>query len=60
VDIIEQCQDLGMSLRETQGFLTKIKFMGGGQFTDDIDLDLSTAKTSEFYEQQIEQHTVGA
>lgn len=47
-EIIQECQDLGMSLRETTGFLTKLECMGK-QFTDNIQLDLSTAKTAEHY-----------
>lgn len=55
-DVLTQCHELDMSLRETRGFLNKMDFMGGGEFLNDIELDLSTAKTPEFYEQQIAQH----
>lgn len=48
-----QCKDLNMSVRETDSFFEKVSHLGGGQFVDTVDLDLSTAKTPEFYEQQI-------
>lgn len=51
-NITEHCIELGMSIRETEQFLTKLEFMGC-QFFDDIELDLSTARTPEFYEQMI-------
>ncbi len=56
--IVAQCHDLGMSLRETTGFLAKMDFLGGGEFLNDIELDLNTARKPEYYEQQIAQHAI--
>jgi thymidylate synthase (FAD) len=55
--VIAKCKDLGMTLRETTDFLNKMEFMGGGHFNNDIELDLSTAKTAEFYEKKIKEAT---
>jgi thymidylate synthase (FAD) len=56
-DIIHQCHDLGMSMRETNSFITKLEMLGG-QFVDDIELDVASAKPPEFYEQMIDQHAL--
>jgi len=55
-DVLTQCHDLGMSLRETQGFINKMDFMGGGEFLNDIELDEGTAKTAEFYAAKIQEY----
>jgi len=49
--------DNGMTRRETRSFLTKLQFMDG-QVTDDIALDLESAKTPEYYEKMIQQNGV--
>jgi len=54
-DLIGECKELGMSLRETNAFMTKMDLMGG-QFIDDIELDLSQAKSAQHYEEMIQQH----
>lgn len=53
--LICQCKDLGLSLRETQSFLTKLEFLGG-QFVDDIQLDMDSTKEPSYYENLIQQH----
>jgi len=50
-----ECQQRGMSMRETKAFFTKLEFMGG-QFTEDVTLDTSVTKTPEYYQNMIEQH----
>ncbi len=52
-----ECEQLEMSKRETKGFFAKLENMGE-KLTDDIGLDLSSAKDAEFYENKIEQHAV--
>jgi len=49
----KECHGMGMSVRETKAFFTKLEFLGG-QFTEDVALDHSLAKTPEHYHNMIQ------
>lgn len=52
--LVSDCYNLHMSIRETNAFIQKLKFLGGGQFFDDIELDIGSAKSADYYKQLIE------
>jgi len=57
-ELIEMnCRDLGMSVRETKAFFSKVEFLGG-QFTESVDLDMTKAKSPEFYAQMMQDNAV--
>jgi thymidylate synthase (FAD) len=55
---IESCQERGMSMRETKGFIEKLNIMSCGvDCAEDIPkLDIDEARPASFYENLIEQH----